>query len=420
MDADGNPIEDQVEPGIEVDQPAMENEAPIVEHPEGENLPAIQEHQQIPLEPEVNIQLPAGMLAEGNGVVGGNVQIAHSGLDSLTIESQIQSKAKYYSKSEPGYLAQLNDLSQAIAQMNDRLDKFAGTDKMGFKEFRLSFENLQHLYNWSDAQSKHKLIASLTGSALSHIASINIKNLNTEGILDLLKARFDDEHLIDLNESRFNTAVKRKAQTWLDFVSELNALATKAFPEFNQVARERMVSRKLTDHIPYETLKTHIKINHIKSCEKICSLIMEWPALTESANSNACKAGPVAQSGDASMIRQLCNRIAQLENRNSNIVEPMEYPENRVAGSQNQRCRQCGSLAHITRDCTLTGVLCFNCQNVGHFARDCTLEKKTPMHMFQQQTGQGRGRGTTRPEQDFQRGSDRMGLHRPLNQTPRY
>ena len=116
--------------------------------------------------------------------------------------------------------------------MGEKLEKFSGTDKFGFREFK-NFENFQHLYKWDERQRKHKLI------------------------------------------------------------------------------RDRLVSRKLIDQIPYGSLKTHIEVNHTKECENICSLILEWPALV--GKDHEVQGEKKTDQKHAKYIKHLEGKVEKLE-----------------------------------------------------------------------------------------------------------
>ena len=84
-------------------------------------------------------------------------------------------------------LTQLNELTRAIGQINDRMERYAGTEKLGFREFKLSFRNQQDIHRWGEKQSKSKLISSLTGAALSFCAGLQVELYTTNEILVLLQ-----------------------------------------------------------------------------------------------------------------------------------------------------------------------------------------------------------------------------------------
>ena len=365
---------------------AEELQQVVVESPEvAEDNAGIQHVSSLPVQPEVHV------------------------INSSSVSDTSEEGSEEKDKVCDVYVSQMNSLAHAIAQMGEKLEKFSGTDKFGFREFKLSFENFQHLYKWDERQSKHKLIATLTGSALSFVSELDIDSNTTKQLLDLLKKRFDDEHLVDWNEARFDTAVKRKSQSWLEYVSELRRLSCKAFPEFNSVARDRLVSRKLIDQIPYGSLKTHIKVNHIKDCETICSLILEWPALV--GKDNEVQGEKKTDHKNFKYIKHLEGKVDKLEED----MKSLPYSHHAVMQNQSRnkvytpKCTKCGTSSHATSECTLPDRMCYNCKNLGHIARDCPESRIPFMAQNSFQNPMNR---------DFMQRSVMRGAHWPRNPSP--
>jgi len=392
-------------------------------------------------EPPTKVYVPvrrAARQAQG----GGNVQ----GTGNVAVAAEVENTQVM--------MRNLTQLTRAIAQINDRIEKYAGNDKLGFSEFKLSFTNQRIAHNWEEEESKTKLIASLTGAALSFCTGVNIEAHTTSTLLSLLQRRFDDEHLVELNEARFNTLQKKASQTWLDFVNNLQRLAQKAFPEFNMVAKERMVSIKLIEQIPYNTLSTYVKINHIKDSERICSLILEWPTLSP-LNADT-EESTTEEETQINWLKSLEQRVQQMEGVrkigarvNDMSFEPMvktKYIRCVKCGSLDHRtmtcplsdrkCFSCGVVGHIVANCPGVGESrtkgpsmynldrqpsmlsddrrCYKCEGLGHIARNCPGMGKV-MHMVQ--STKDREVGVT--EQDFYRGLEQGGKYQPFGNRPR-
>jgi hypothetical protein len=271
-------------------------------------------------------------------------------------------------QSQAGSTVSLQVLTAAIRSSSISMERFSGEDgTIGIVEFLFMFENEIKLRNWDPTTSKLELISALRGPALQYVTEL--PDLTYANLIVKLKERFSDEHLKELNECTFDTYEKKSKQSWQQYVHELGKIAKKAYPEFNDAARNSLVRKKLLASIPYDSLVTHINVNRIKDVTQICSLILEWPSLTSRPQ------GATAQQSTAEgATSDLLSRLTSLEKEVQNLdkfpkqkTSPPTYQNRQFQGF----CYICKKPNHKMVDCRYNSGQCYKCNQFGHKAFNC-------------------------------------------------
>ncbi|VDI48323.1 Hypothetical predicted protein [Mytilus galloprovincialis] len=120
-------------------------------------------------------------------------------------------------------------------------------------EYKLHFEAVAKLNNWSEDIKVLKLITCMNGAALSTLADIEIDNIPTYCYLvKLLTKRFAPENLTDVYMSQIDACVRKPGQPLQELADNIKRLVRMAYPSASLDTRDyltyRAFRKALNDH----------------------------------------------------------------------------------------------------------------------------------------------------------------------------
>lgn len=129
--------------------------------------------------------------------------------------------------------------------------KYDGTTN--WLEYKLHFEAVAKLNNWSEDIKVLKLITCMNGAALSTLADIEIDNIPTYCYLvKLLTKRFAPENLTDVYMSQIDACVRKPGQPLQELADNIKRLVRMAYPSASLDTRDyltyRAFRKALNDH----------------------------------------------------------------------------------------------------------------------------------------------------------------------------
>ena len=110
-----------------------------------------------------------------------------------------------------------------------------------WEQWDYHFQNVAAVNEWDDDDKLKWLKVRLTGRAQIAFQRLPEDTRNDyDEATKALKERFEPKSRKSRYQAELQSRRKKKTESWADFAEDLRHLADKAFPEFEETARERL------------------------------------------------------------------------------------------------------------------------------------------------------------------------------------
>ena len=241
-------------------------------------------------------------------------------------------------------------------------DRFGG--KQPWIDYREHFESCKLANGWDDEEAAVFLSASLQGPALKvllHHGEGEKKRHSYSELLELLNGRFGpgeraENFLLELRNRR-----QKPKETIQELGQVIRELASFAYPEFTETARDRLARGHFSDAITSQSIREGIFRTKPTTLDEAIRAAL--------ATENFEKIE--AQRGGSKFNNGKCR---MLDDTSEGVAQPA--PEQRTG--EPKRRRDTRMYRFRERRPATQGDQCYRCQGHGHFARDCPEGRNKP------------------------------------------
>lgn len=239
------------------------------------------------------------------------------------------------------------------------------------------FENVAKVNGWDDTACLHWLKVRLTGRAQTAFQRFSEEIAGDyKKAKEALQERFEPSSRKERYQAQFQTRRKRKEEEWADFAEDLRTLVDKAYPDFQDNAKEQLALNHFINQIENIQVAFSVKQRRPKNLDEVVSATLEMESylsartvsMTDFKSSeeedHSKIVGAIASTNE--MMGQLLTRIQKLEEKISAPSQPLQNFSFLHQYPQTAR-RRPGSSSHQ--------LVCWNCGRRGHIARLCRNPK---------------------------------------------
>ena len=232
------------------------------------------------------------------------------------------------------------------------------------------FECIAEVNKWATGEEKLKwLCVRLTGKALTALRKLpEIARSSYAECKTALKKRFNPDSKRELHVAELHTRTRGKTEDWASFGDALRVQVDKAYPHFEDAARECLAVNQFLSQIHNQQVAFGVKQRRPKNVEEAVAVTIELesylgntrptPMAAVSSPTTSEDSEPVAVvSSDGADIRKLTERLARMET----LLEDTLGCKSDMSRANPRRKRQ---------------VTCWNCDQIGHIARACRVNSK--------------------------------------------
>ena len=256
-----------------------------------------------------------------------------------------------------------------------------------WEDWRLHFEDVAAVNEWTDAQKLKWLRVRLTGRAQKAFHRLPPESVATyRGATNALQERFEPKSRRTRYQAEFETRRKKKSEGWADFAEDLRSLADKAYPELQPEARELLSLQTYLAQLDQPQVAFSVKQRRPKSLDEAVASTLEMESyapptakpvavvqpedddVASKENEKALVASVDPSKKLVSLLERLMDRMDVLEkNQQASTADAAKTRRRTPSTAVPRRARN-------RRD--FTG-LCWTCQQPGHISRNCPQNPRT-------------------------------------------
>lgn len=143
-------------------------------------------------------------------------------------------------------------------------------------EWAFHFENVSAVNHWDDADKLKWLRGRLTGQAQKALHRLPETSTSMYAAPHAaMKTRFDPESRHTRHQAEIQAWRKKSMEGWADFADDLKALCDKAYPTFQEEAREHLAINTFLQHLTPLEVIFGVKQRHLSTLDDAVSTILE-------------------------------------------------------------------------------------------------------------------------------------------------
>ena len=256
-----------------------------------------------------------------------------------------------------------------------------------WEQWDYHFQNVVSVNEWDDGQKLKWLKVRLTGRAQIAFQRLPETTRNDyDAATKALKDRFEPASRKPRYQAELQTHRKKKRESWADFAEDLRLLADKAFPEFQDGARERLALNAYVAQLDHPQVGFGVKQRSPETLDAAVTVMLELeacltPRATVSWVELELEATPTKETSTvaavsstdklASLVEKLVDRVERLKQvqTRGNMPGPRGWRSGRSDRRQPmQRPPRTNGLDFARR---YRDTACWSCGEMGHLASQC-------------------------------------------------
>lgn len=223
-----------------------------------------------------------------------------------------------------------NQLSENIAYT--RPNSYNG--KSSWSDYKVHFETVATLNQWSSKTKALQLIACMQEAALATIGDINTNNPPTyEDLVDKLNKRFAPKNQIDIYRNQLDTRIRKRGESLPELAQDIKRLVRLSYPDIPQHVQDNLAYKSFREAITDYELG--VAITHSNT-----------DTIDDALNS-ALKHEAFQMSHRRPSLRQVSGEPNRPPVKNDNHGD--EKPK--FKNPQSGLCFYCGKPGHVQRHC---------------------------------------------------------------------
>ena len=245
-----------------------------------------------------------------------------------------------------------------------------------WEEWKLHFEDVAAVNEWTDDQKLKWLRVRLTGRAQKAFHRLPEEAQATyEGATIALQERFEPKSRKTRYQAEFETRRKKRSEGWADFAEDLRSLADKAFPELQAEAKECLALQTYLQQLEQPQVAFSVKQRRPATLDDAvaATLEMESYAVTFSrvgtvATLQEEEDRPAVGEGTATSTIATVDATSKLTTMLKKLMERVETLEKHQAAGKGGDAASLPQRRGRRREDTR---VCWTCRQRGHIARNC-------------------------------------------------
>lgn len=259
--------------------------------------------------PAVAIQTSRPSLEQNNVVTTGSDNI------DLPVMSKCTSTSTYTMKPIP------SNMNIGFTKPNNYDGKSSWTD------YKVHFETVSKLNQWTDEIKTLKLISCMQDSALSTLGEIDTNNIpHFEELINILTKRFAPENQTELYRSQIDARIRKKGETLPELAQDIKRLVRLAYPNAPVEVRDSLAYRSFRDALNDQDLEWAICQGNRDTIDEALHLGLKYEAFHNSRKKPFLRYQKV-----------------------DNDTETTKLPK--VPPFKTNTCSYCHKKGHLIRDC---------------------------------------------------------------------
>ena len=230
------------------------------------------------------------------------------------------------------------------------------------------FKNVAVVNGWDERASLHWMKVRLTGRAQTALQrfSEDIASDYKEA-KKALQERFEPSSQKERYQAQFQTRRKRKEEGWADFAEDLRMLVDKAYPDFQDNAKEQLALNHFIAQIDNTQVAFSVKQKRPRNMDEVVSATLEMELYLTTKTVGLVESRP----SEEDMGQQIVGAITSTNDMVSQLLSRVQKLEEKVATPISWSPQQFNSFGPVQRTerRRFNEIVCWNCRKRGHIAR---------------------------------------------------
>ena len=266
-------------------------------------------------------------------------------------------------------------------------DTFDGD--IGWDEWIGHFNSVARVNDWNDQTKLLWLEVRLVGKARKAWNRLTTEDRNDyNSAVIALRQRFEPESRRDLYAAEFQTRGRKPNESWGETADNLRSLADKAFPDLDEVAKEKLSVDRYLTLLEKPDVSLAVRQRRPKTLNDAVSATLETEAFMSLGNQRGYQIRPeltptTSVAGvDSTVNATLASKDDKMYEMLQTLVSRMNQMELTIA-RMDSRCSNLTNTPRPARgqekdrsDSTRRGpIICNKCGKPGHYARGCASRR---------------------------------------------